>query len=149
MTEVQAAIGRRQLVKLPEWLSRRRANAAVLAEGLANVRGLTISLPEENIEHAWYKFYARLNLDRLKPGWDQSRIISAINAEGVPCMAGSCAEIYREHAFAELGLVPVSPLPNAADWSSTSLMLLVHPTLTVADMSDAVTAVRKVMAAAT
>ena len=64
-------------------------------------------------------------------------------------MSGSCAEIYRERAFADAGWVPPVPLPGAAGWSQESLMLLVHPTLTPADMNDAVAAVRKVMGVAT
>ena len=46
MTEMQAAIGRRQLAKLPDWLARRRANADFLAAGLGTIRGLRVPRPE-------------------------------------------------------------------------------------------------------
>lgn len=148
MTEVQAAIGRRQLAKLPDWSAHRRRNAGLLAAGLRDLPGLRIPQPAAGIQHAYYKFYAFIEPDRLKPGWTHARIMEAINAEGIPCMAGSCSEIYRERAFVAAGLGPEQPFPVAQTLSQTSLMFMVHPTLAEQDMADTVTAVRKVMQAA-
>jgi dTDP-4-amino-4,6-dideoxygalactose transaminase len=145
MTEMQAAIGRRQLVKLPGWLARRRANADFLATRLGDVRGLRVPRPGGDVAHAWYKFYAFIESDLLRPGWDQARIIDAINGEGIPCGAGSCSEIYREKAFTSAGLAPPLPLPVAARLGRTSLTFLVHPTLSTEDMAATVVAVAKVM----
>ncbi len=81
----------------------------------------------------------------LKPGWDQIRIIEAIDAEGIPCGSGSCSEIYREKAFSGAGLAPLLPLPVAARLGRTSLVFLVHPTLSTADMEATAAVVAKVM----
>lgn len=148
MTAMQAAIGRRQLIKLPLWLKQRRANALYLAEHLAGVPGLYVPLPEDNMGHAWYKLYAFLQLNQLKDGWNQPRVIDAINAEGIPCMAGSCCEIYKEKAFINTGLAPAAPMTAAELMSRSSLMFMVHPTLSQAEMADTVEAVGKVMNAA-
>lgn len=145
MTEMQAAIGRRQLAKLDAWSEQRRRNAEVLTAGMTGLHGLRVPRPEHGLDHANYKFYAFVEPAALNPGWDQLRVIEAINAEGIPCMAGSCSEIYRERAFVDRGLAPAAPLPFAAELSRTSLMFLVHPTLNVDDMKDAVAAVTKVM----
>jgi dTDP-4-amino-4,6-dideoxygalactose transaminase len=145
MTEMQAAIGRRQLAKLPGWLARRRANADFLADRLANVPGLRVSRPGGDVAHAWYKFYAFVEPDLLLPGWDQTRIIEAIDAEGVPCRSGSCSEIYREKAFIDAGMAPQLPLPVAAHLGRTSLMFQVHPTLSIEDMEVTVAVVARVM----
>jgi dTDP-4-amino-4,6-dideoxygalactose transaminase len=145
MTEIQAAIGRRQLLKLPNWLAQRRANAYRLAKGLSRLQGLSVPLPGDGIEHAWYKFYAMLDLRSLKNGWDHSKVIDAINAEGVPCMAGSCWEIYREKAFVNAGDIPVVTMPVAESLSKRSLMFMVHPTLGEQEMDDTVAAVGKVI----
>ena len=75
----------------------------------------------------------------------QIRIIEAINAEGVPCFAGSCSEIYRERAFAERGWGAAAPLPVAPRLGETSLMFMVHPTLGDAEMEATVAVVAKVM----
>jgi dTDP-4-amino-4,6-dideoxygalactose transaminase len=145
MTEVQAAIGRCQLAKLPDWSDRRRRNADLLVAGMKDLPGLVIPRPGEGIRHAYYKFYAFLDQSRLRPGWTQTRIIEAVNAEGIPCMAGSCCEIYREQAFVAAGFGPKQPLPAAQGLSQSSLMFMVHPTLCDQDMADTVAALGKVM----
>jgi len=145
MTEMQAAIGRVQLRKVPEWVGIRRRNAAALNAALAGVPGVRIAQPAGNAFHSYYKFYVTLDLEKLKPGWTLLRVLEAIGAEGVPCFQGSCSEIYRETAFLDAGLGPVAPLPVARRLSDTSLMFLVHPTLTEADMRDTARAVAKVM----
>jgi len=145
MTEMQAAIGRVQLRKLEAWVAARRANAAALGEALRGVPAIRVPEPPASCRHSYYRFYAFVEPARLSPGWTPLRVIDAIGQEGVPCVQGGCSEIYRERAFADAGLAPARPLPNAAALSETSLMFLVHPTLGEADMRDAGRAVAKVM----
>jgi dTDP-4-amino-4,6-dideoxygalactose transaminase len=145
MTEMQAAIGRLQLRKLPAWVERRRHHAELLTEALSGVPGVRVAKPGPDAYHAYYKYYFHLQLETLKPGWDKARILKVVNAEGVPCFSGSCSEIYREKAFQSAGLGPKESLPNARLLSETSLMLLVHPTLGEADLAKSAQAVRKVM----
>ncbi|PKO82903.1 MAG: aminotransferase [Betaproteobacteria bacterium HGW-Betaproteobacteria-11] len=149
MTEMQAAIGRLQLRKLPHWLAVRQRNAAILDEGFATVRGLRATRPGTGIGHAYYKYYVFVEPAVLASGWDTARVIEAINAEGVPCLAGSCPEIYREHAFTARGWSPAARLPVAQRLGETSLMFMVHPTLGEAEMSATIGVVVKVMRAAT
>ena len=148
MTEMQAAIGRKQLAKLPQWLAARRRNAAMLDQGFSAIPGLRITRPPEEIGHAYYKYYVFVEPEMLAPGWDTTRINEAINAEGVPCFAGSCSEIYRERAFIERGWAPAERLPMARQLGETSLMFMVHPTLGKTEMADTIGAVAKVMRAA-
>ena len=74
--------------------------------------------------------------------------MDAVTAEGVPCFSGSCSEIYLEKAFDQGALRPKERLPVAKKLGETSLMFLVHPTLTDSDMVDTCKAVEKVMAMA-
>lgn len=148
MTEMQAAIGRRQLMKLDQWIASRTRNASIMAASLQNVPGLRIPPTPDWAESAHYKFYVFINPAQLRQRWDQTRIIQAVNAEGVPCFAGSCSEIYRERAFVDAGFAPQQRFPEAALQGETSLMFLVHPTLCDVDMDDACKAVAKVMAVA-
>ncbi len=149
LTEVQAAIGRCQLRRLPEWLRLRRRNAAVLAERLRPLPLLRVPEPPPHVGHAWYKFYTFVRPDRLASGWSRDRIMAAITARGIPCLAGSCSEIYRERAFTECALGPSRPLPVARELGETSLMFLVHPTLAPEDMDDACRVVEEVCTLAT
>jgi dTDP-4-amino-4,6-dideoxygalactose transaminase len=148
MTEMQASIGRIQLSKLPDWLSIRGRNADILAKHIKNVPALRITEPPEYIQHAYYKYYTFVRPDMLAPGWDRDRIINAICAEGMPCFSGSCSEIYREKAFGSHGFNGDTRFPVAKELGETSLMFLVHPTLSEKDMEDVGIAIEKVMAVA-
>jgi dTDP-4-amino-4,6-dideoxygalactose transaminase len=149
MTEVQAAIGRRQLERLPDWLGARRRNAAILAEGLRPLPLLRVPKTPAHVDHAWYKFYAFVRPERLARGWTRDRVMAAIADRGVPCFSGSCSEIYLERAFIDCGLEPERPHVVARALGETGLMLLVHPTLTPEDMAYACRVVADVCARAT
>jgi len=148
ITEMQAVIGRLQLQKLPQWLTERRRNAVLLNKGLANVPGLRLALPPAHCEHAYYKYYAFVREDMLRPGWGLERILEALNAEGIPSSVGACSEIYREKAFVDAKLGPKHPLPVANQLTNSSLMFMLHPGLNAQDMRDTCAAVAKVMHAA-
>ena len=144
MTEMQAAIGRLQLRKLESWRAARRRNAAALTQALSRAPGLRLTLPPEGVGHAYYKYYAFVRPDALKSDWSRDRIVQAIIAEGIPVAVGSCSEIYLEKAFPE-PLRPAQRHPVARELGETSLMFMVHPTLSDADMGEIGRAVEKVM----
>jgi len=149
MTEMQAAIGRVQLRKLPGWVERRRRNANILTKAFLNIPALRVTTPPDHISHAYYKYYVFLKPDMLKKDWNRERIIIAINEEGLPCFTGSCSEMYLEKAFDADKLRPKKRLPVAEELGETAMMFLVHPTLSEEDMWDTVKAVEKVMEQAT
>ncbi len=148
ITELQSAVGRLQLRKLSSWVSHRRQVAAIYNKRFADIRGLVTTAPGADVEHAYYKYYMLADVDQLAPGWDRTRILSAIRAEGVPCFAGSCPEIYREKAFGS-ACQPPSRHPIAKDLGARSLMLETHPRLEDQDVEDTCLAVERVLAAAT
>lgn len=145
ITEMQAALGRIQLRKLPGWVAQRRSNAAVLSAGFAEIPGLRVTLPTTEIGHAYYKYYVFVENERLRSDWNRDRIMQSINDASVPCFSGSCSEIYLEKAFECTFSRPVERLRVAKELSETSLMFLVHPTLGDVHMQHAVGAVRDTM----
>ncbi|MBS1158800.1 MAG: aminotransferase [Proteobacteria bacterium] len=148
MTELQGVIGRIQLARMTDWHARRSANALRLARSVAALPALRMPLPAVDCEHAWYKFYAFVRPEALRPGWDRDRIMAEINAAGVPCFSGSCSEVYLEKAFDNTGWRPVSRLPVAKALGETSLMFLVHPTLSEAEIEKTSSVLEAVMAQA-
>ena len=148
ITEMQSAIGRLQLKKLPQWLAVRRRNAGFLSQGLAAVPGLRLALPPAHSEHAYYKYYAFIHPEMLRPEWNMERILDALAAEGIPGGVGACSEIYLEKAFVNAGFGPKQRLPMARRLADSSLMFMLHPGLIEQDMRDACTALAKVMRAA-
>jgi dTDP-4-amino-4,6-dideoxygalactose transaminase len=129
LTEMQAAIGVAQLVKLPGWIETRKRNAALINAELAGCPAVRLIQPDHGIGHAYYKFYAFIREDRLQPSWTRDRIIEVAWRAGVPVQAGICPEIYREQAFVNAGIGPKSHFPVARRLGETSLMLPVDPTL--------------------
>ena len=134
MTAMQAVIGTIQVRRLPEWHRIRSANASRILNAARSCEVLRVPTPGNEIEHAWYKAYVFVRPDRLAPDWSRDRIMTEIAAAGVPCFSGSCPEMYLEKAFVDLGLGPEAPLPVAHALGETSLMFLVHPTLTAAEL---------------
>ena len=145
MTEMQAAIGRRQLAKMADWSAARRHNAALLSEAFKDMDGLRLPLPPTTVRHAYYKYYAFVRPERLKEGWDRDRIMNAVAAKGAPCFSGSCSEVYLEKAFDDTGWRPAERLPVARELGETSLMFLVHPGLTATEIGRTVEVVAEVM----
>ena len=149
MMEVQAAIGRIQLRRMQDWHDERLRNARAIWNMACTLPGLRVpSLPPE-IEHAAYKCYVFIEPEALKPGWSRDRILQDINALGVPCYSGSCSEVYLEKAFDNTGWRPETRLPIAGELGETSLMFLVHPGLSEAEIKLACGALTKVMNSAT
>ena len=109
-----------------------------------------LCLPEvpSHSVHAFYKWYAYVRPENLAPGWTRDRILEQVGAAGVPCYQGSCSEVYLEKAFEGTGWRPRQRLPVARKLGETSLMLLVHPTLTASDTDNACRVLTQVLEAA-
>ena len=147
MLEVQAVIGRIQLRRMAAWTAQRNANARAIAEVCA--RHPVLHVPTfacrldcparcaqaEACVHAQYKFYAYVRAEQLADGWTRDRLVEEINRRGVPCYHGSCPEVYLEKAF-DGGGRPAQRLPVARMLGESSLMFLVHPTLTAGDIVE-------------
>jgi dTDP-4-amino-4,6-dideoxygalactose transaminase len=166
MLEMQAVIGRIQLRRMPEWSAKRQDNAEALGKalqpfagsnGIVRVPQLRCSgclngcgmsggkLTSTSCIHAQYKFYAYVRPENLAHGWSRDSIVAAFNAEGVPCYQGSCSEVYQEKAFDGTGWRPDERLPVAKELGETSLMFLVHPTLTKAEIAKTCAAIKKIL----
>jgi dTDP-4-amino-4,6-dideoxygalactose transaminase len=160
MTEMQAAIGCIQLRRMKDWTAARTANALAIREALLPFAGEdgVVRVPELRCEdcpalgcesctcaHAYYKFYAFVRPENLTNGWSRDRIVEEINARGVPCYTGSCSEVYLEKAFDNTGFRPKERLPVAKELGETSLMFLVHPTLTDAEIKKTCQVIHEVL----
>jgi dTDP-4-amino-4,6-dideoxygalactose transaminase len=125
MTEMQAAIGRIQLKRMPDWHKKRLNNAKSIWIAAKQCKGLRVPSVPDYIEHAAYKCYVFVkgNVEL------RDKIMAEINEKGVPCYSGSCSEVYLEKAFNNTGFRPKERLSVAKELGETSLMFLVHPTL--------------------
>ncbi|EGQ8492743.1 DegT/DnrJ/EryC1/StrS aminotransferase family protein [Vibrio cholerae] len=145
MTEIQGVLGRIQLQRMAEWTAKRQHNGKLIDQAVADLPVVRRVEVAEYIEHAEYKHYLFVNPEQLKQGWSRDRIVDEINAAGVPAYQGSCSEIYLEKAFDNTPWRPTERLPNAVKLGETSLMFLVHPTLTAEEMAKTAAVVRDVL----
>lgn len=133
MMEMQAVIGRIQLKRMQDWTIKRTSNAKVIWETCSKYPSVRVPVFDDHEGkscHAHYKCYVYVNQDNLVDGWSRDRIIDEINARGAPCYQGSCSEVYLEKAFDGTDWRPETRLPVAKALGESSLMFLVHPTLT-------------------
>ncbi|ENV43176.1 DegT/DnrJ/EryC1/StrS family aminotransferase [Acinetobacter schindleri] len=145
MMEMQAVIGRIQLKKMPEWTAKRLANMEKIYAAFADSPYFSVHRPSGDYVHAAYKCYVQVNIDALPEGWSRDRIMQEISALNVPCFSGSCSEVYLEHAFDGTPWRPAQRLENAQKLGETSLMFLVHPTLSDESINKTVTAIQQVI----
>jgi dTDP-4-amino-4,6-dideoxygalactose transaminase len=157
MLEMQAVLGRIQLARMPEWEATRRYNAEIIWAACRQFAALrvpeikcascpgTCNVIGTSCKHAHYKCYVYVRPECLAPGWSRDTILDAIMAEGVPCFQGSCSEVYLEKAFDDTGWRPQKRLPIAKALGETSIMFLVHPSLTEAELAKTCDVIGKVM----
>lgn len=105
MTDIQAAIGRVQLQKLPDILAHRGKVAALYLDELQDCPGL--SLPYDSEEHTWQTFM--ILLDRR---FDRDEIIRALKDRGIGAGQASVSahgmQLYREEFGYSWEDLPVS-----------------------------------------
>ena len=130
MTEIQAAIGRIQLKRMPLWHKRRLSNACNIWNVARQCEILRVPVIPDFIKHAAYKCYVFVKGGALL----RDEMIKEINKKGVPCFSGSCSEVYLEKAFDNTGFRPKERLSAAKELGETSLAFLVHPTLTESEI---------------
>lgn len=145
MMDMQAVIGRIQLKKMPEWTKVRNENMQRIYDAFKGSPYITVNQPSSDYVHAAYKCYVQVNVDALPEGWSRDRIMNEIATLSVPCFSGSCSEVYLEHAFDGTPWRPEQPLVNAQALGKSSLMFLVHPTLSSESLNKTIVAIKQVL----
>lgn len=140
MTSMQAATGLVQFRRLEEYLSARRRNAAYLSERLAEIAAVEPPYVADYATHSYYKYICRL---RPESAIDIAGFVRAVATEGAPVSRRYPTPLPRQPVFRDRGLGG-EPCPVAERLAGELFTLLVHPTVTAADLDDVVAAIRKV-----
>ena len=148
MTEMQAVLGRIQLTRMNDWTAKRQAYGAELDKAASGFDCIRLVEVPDYCEHAEYKHYMFIKPECLAEGWDRDRIVNTIVERGVPCFQGSCSEVYLEKAFDNTPWRPEKRLPNAVELGETSIMFLVHPTLTEDEIAKTTQVMKEVFSLA-
>jgi dTDP-4-amino-4,6-dideoxygalactose transaminase len=145
MTEMQAAIGRLQLQKLPKWLAQRRANAACLTNAISALPGVTVDKDEACAKSAFYKFYIRIDESAVPGNKTRSDIIAGLMRLGIQCGSGSCPDMSQETAFKDRPPRRDGDLQNAHWLGASTIMFPVDHLLDEEDMLAIADALKKVI----
>jgi dTDP-4-amino-4,6-dideoxygalactose transaminase len=159
MTELEAAIGRVQLGKLPGIASRRRALVARLGERIADLQTVRVGKVIENAESSYWFLLLRVERERLTVGKEQ--LARALSAEGLPVSPSYDHIVYDApwlrdrqtfgHSHLPWAAAPESgatadgePCPNARLAIANHLMVGLHEGWSDREVEDLATALRKV-----
>lgn len=163
MTEIEAAIAFEQLKKLSTLVYSRQDNANYLQDCLVNIPEIEVPALPDYIEHGYYIFPIKLNLEKL--GGARDTFVSALRAEGIPVGAGYVEPIYLQPMYQEkiafgdkgfpfkgshyLGSVDYSkgvcPIAESMHFSDLITGDWVHSAMTKNDLDDIVFAIKKVI----
>ena len=122
MTDIQAAVGREQLKRLPEIVRRRRDLANHYRTLLADIPGLGLSDEPQWARSNWQSFCVRLPL-----GSDQRGIMQAMLDAGVSTRRGIMCS-HREEAYGNFPLR--HQLPYSEDAQDNCILLPLFPQMT-------------------
>ena len=159
MTELEAAIGRVQLRKLPAAIGRRRALVAQLRERIANLAAVRVGKVIEGAESSYWFLFLRVDLARLSVS--KERFAQSLAAEGIPANPSYDHIAYeapwlRDRQTLGSSGYPWSAFPHARDLDYTDccpnarvaidrhLMVSLHEGWTEREIEDLATALRKV-----
>jgi dTDP-4-amino-4,6-dideoxygalactose transaminase len=147
MTEVQAAIGLKQLSKLNAWISRRNVIAQKLVAALSQASFIKFpSVSHSDVTHAYYRVYGLIDLKSQSDAENHSlrnEFVASLSEMGLPCFSGSCSEIYLEKAFESY--YDGQRMPNAKYYAERAFCLLAHPTITDDQVNQAVKLIKTLL----
>ena len=142
LTDVQCALGLSQLKKLPAWLARRRAIAALYDDALAAVPELRLPTVPADRNSAWHLYVVRFRLELLRI--DRAAIFAALRAENIGVNV-HYIPVHLHTAYGGPGTRGRCPVSERA--YDAMVTLPIWPGMTDADVADVITAVHRVVAA--
>lgn len=135
MTDIQAAVGREQLKRLPGIVGRRRALAARYRELLEEIQGLGLPWEPDWARTTWQSYCVR-----LPAGCDQRRVMESMLEAGVSTRRGIMCS-HREGAYADVPLR--RPLPESELAQDSCILLPLYPEMTSGDQEAVAKALRE------
>jgi dTDP-4-amino-4,6-dideoxygalactose transaminase len=136
MTDIQAAIGRQQLKRLPAIVERRRALAAAYAESLRGIPGVTPAT-----EPAWARTNWQSYSVRLEPPLNQRRVMQRMLDEGISTRRG-VMNAHREPAYPAGSWRAAGPLTRGEQAQDTVIVLPLYHQMTDEDQRRVVASLR-------
>jgi perosamine synthetase len=135
MTDIQAAVGREQLKRLPEIVASRRALAGRYGELLANNIGLETPFEPAHARSNWQSYCVR-----LPNQCDQRTVMQIMLDAGIATRRGIMCS-HREAVYSNLPLR--LPLPHSEAAQDQCIILPLYPQMTFAEQEKVATVLKK------
>ena len=127
MTDMQAAVGRKQLTKLSDIVSRRRALAAGYTELLGNIEGLSLPFEPDWARSNWQSYCVR-----LPSGVDQKAVMQGLLDQGIATRRGIMCS-HREAPY--LNGAPRHELRQSEAAQDHSILLPIYAQMAEKDLA--------------
>jgi len=131
MTDLQAAIGIAQLVKVPQWNRKRQENGAYLTSFLSKVDGITPPEVRKGSEHVFHQYTIRAR--------NRDQALEQLGRKGIGVGVYYLIPIHMQPLYKKLGYA--ESLPETERACLEVLSLPVHPALSQAELDEIVKAV--------
>ena len=141
MLPIQAVIGSHALDELDSWIDHRRKVATIYNNTLKDCIGVRLTLPPENVYHAYYKYYFFIETDKFTISRDE--LINKINDENVFCQIGSCSEVYKENSLIQFS--PKTELNVTKQLFDTAILLLCDPTVSEEKAEENINIIKNIL----
>ncbi|OIO54316.1 UDP-4-amino-4,6-dideoxy-N-acetyl-beta-L-altrosamine transaminase [Candidatus Peregrinibacteria bacterium CG1_02_54_53] len=142
LTDIQCALGRSQLKRVPEWTQRRQEIAQKYDEAFQTIVGAKPLNIRKNVEHAYHLYVIELEPEHLSA--DRNEIFQAIRAENIGVnvhyIPVHLHPFYRKKFGTKEGLCPV-----AERAFERIISLPVFAAMQEQDVADVIHAVKKVL----
>ncbi|MBB3390625.1 dTDP-4-amino-4,6-dideoxygalactose transaminase [Rhizobium sp. BK275] len=141
MTDLQAAVGREQLRRLPELIAQRRRFAEQYCERLSTIPGLSIPIEPRWARSNWQSFCVRLS-DEI----DQRAVMQALLDQGISTRRG-VMNIHLEGAYADQSSHrAASTLTRSVSAQQQTIILPLYAQMTELDIVRVVETLRQAIA---
>jgi dTDP-4-amino-4,6-dideoxygalactose transaminase len=144
LTDLQAALAIPQLAAYGDNLARRRANAAALNKGLADLPGLRTPSEMPGREHVWHQYTVLVD-DEAPVSRDE--FIAQLTERGVGCGIYYPRVAFDYDCYRQDPRVVIEPMPTAELVTQRCVSLPVHQFLSESDVQTVIDVVRDVLTA--
>ncbi|MEM4576382.1 MAG: DegT/DnrJ/EryC1/StrS aminotransferase family protein [Candidatus Nezhaarchaeales archaeon] len=138
MPEIEAAIGRVQLKKLPKFLEVRRRNAKIMTELLEPLNEVELPFEPEGYKHNWYLYTVKFRNATLR-----DKVKEHLNRKGIGAMVYYKTPVHLMPLYRRLLNTKEGLLPVTEELSRKLLSLPVHHGMSEGDVQRAAEAVRE------
>jgi len=143
LTDIAAVLGLGQLARLDGFIDKRTRLAEHYQQQLADIEEiLPLTIPESTSRHAWHLFIIRLDTDKAK--MDRDTFMEELKQRNVGTGLHFRA-VHEQHYYRETMPQAMGTLPNT-EWNSSRICSLpLFPAMTMEDVDDIVSAIKKVL----